>query len=165
MARSAPVIREKDLGAVSASEVFLGRYSLETQGKGFTIGQASRLSGLTTKTIRYYDAIGLVEPSRDANGYRLYYDAQLRQLKLIARGRQLGFSIEECRQLLSIAGNGIQWSSLQGDSERRAGRRSDELNALIAARLRDVEQKIATLINLKKQVQQFACVGETRSFR
>jgi DNA-binding transcriptional MerR regulator len=66
------------------------------------IGQASRASGLPAKTIRYYEDIGLVAPARRGNGYRAYSGAHLHNLQFLARARSLGFSIEDCRKLLSL---------------------------------------------------------------
>jgi MerR family copper efflux transcriptional regulator len=116
-----------------------------TKNREMSIGKVAKLTGLTTKTIRYYDAIGLVVSRRESNGYRLYYQAQVDQLKLIARGRLLGFSIDECRELLSIA------------AKRDDGHCSErELNLMVNARLRDVEEKIDALTDIKKQVEHFA---------
>ncbi len=66
------------------------------------IGSAARASGLTAKTIRYYEDIGLVTPKRNDNGYRAYTALQIDKLKFLQRARALGFTIVECRQLLSL---------------------------------------------------------------
>ncbi len=66
------------------------------------IGNASDQSGLPAKTIRYYEEIGLVKPSRAGNGYRDYSDKDQHKLSFLHRSRGLGFSIEECRQLLAL---------------------------------------------------------------
>lgn len=67
------------------------------------ISEVARRSGLTTKTIRYYEQIGLIEPaSRGANGYRQYETQTLGQLRFLARAREVGFNLEESRQLLEL---------------------------------------------------------------
>jgi MerR family transcriptional regulator, copper efflux regulator len=66
------------------------------------IGAAARRSGLPPKTIRYYEEIGLLTASRAANGYRDYSEADVQRLGFVQRARRLGFSVEECRQLLSL---------------------------------------------------------------
>ena len=66
------------------------------------IGQASEASGLPAKTIRYYEDIDLVRPARGANGYRDFSERDAHKLAFLARARSLGFSIEECRALLSL---------------------------------------------------------------
>jgi DNA-binding transcriptional MerR regulator len=66
------------------------------------IGVASEKSGLPSKTIRYYEDIGLVRPARTDNGYRDYSVADIHRLRFLQRSRSLGFSVDECRQLLSL---------------------------------------------------------------
>lgn len=66
------------------------------------IGGAAELSGLPAKTIRYYEDIGLVRPSRGGNGYRDFCKRDAHKLAFLGRARSLGFSIEECRTLLSL---------------------------------------------------------------
>jgi len=66
------------------------------------IGDVSRLSGLPAKTIRYYEDIGLVKPLRSHNGYRSFRDSDLHKLAFLGRARSLGFSIDDCRNLLAL---------------------------------------------------------------
>ena len=53
------------------------------------IGQAAERSGLPTKTIRYYEDVGLLQPARRANGFRDYGDRDVHDLRFIARARGL----------------------------------------------------------------------------
>ncbi|MBF9029056.1 Cu(I)-responsive transcriptional regulator [Rhodobacterales bacterium HKCCE3408] len=66
------------------------------------IGDVSQASGLPAKTIRYYEDIGLVLPLRGGNGYRDFRESDVHKLTFVSRARSLGFSIEECRMLLSL---------------------------------------------------------------
>ena len=66
------------------------------------IGDVSARSGLTAKTIRYYEDIGLVSPLRDTNGYRAFREKELHKLAFLSRARSLGFTIEDCRALLAL---------------------------------------------------------------
>ena len=66
------------------------------------IKDAAAATGLSPKTIRYYEDIGLIAPRRTANGYRRFSHADLDRLDFLARSRALGFSIEACRALLSL---------------------------------------------------------------
>ena len=66
------------------------------------IGEASERSGLPAKTIRYYEDISLVAPDRAENGYRDYSSSDVHRLRFLHRARNLGFSIDECRLLLSL---------------------------------------------------------------
>lgn len=66
------------------------------------IGDVSDITGLPAKTIRYYEDIGLVRAARGSNGYRAFSEADSHKLAFLARARSLGFSIDECRTLLSL---------------------------------------------------------------
>ena len=91
------------------------------------IGDASERSGLPAKTIRYYEDIGLLKPDRSENGYRDYSTADVHRLKFLQRSRSLGFSVEECRQLLS----------LYGDSHRE----SADVKAIAEVKLGEIDRK------------------------
>lgn len=66
------------------------------------IGQASTNCGLPAKTIRYYEDIGLIFPDRTDNGYRDFSETHMHKLAFLSRARGLGFTIEDCRTLLSL---------------------------------------------------------------
>ena len=66
------------------------------------IGEAEKATGLPAKTMRYYEAIGLVVPARLSNGYRDYSPVDVHRLRFIQRARGLGFSVEDCRGLLAL---------------------------------------------------------------
>ena len=112
------------------------------------IGQASRVSGLPAKTIRYYEDIGLVEPARRGNGYRAYSGAHLHNLRFLARARSLGFSIQDCRKLLS----------LYGDSHRA----SADVKKMAQAHIASIEEKITQLEGMKATLAGLvaACHGD-----
>src|SRR3546814_8181994 len=67
------------------------------------IGAAAKRSGLPSKTIRYYEDIGLVTPLRRDNGFRDYADRDVHDLRFIARARGLGFTVEPCRHLMALS--------------------------------------------------------------
>ena len=67
------------------------------------ISEAARRSGLSSKTIRYYEDIGLIAPARRGdNGYRQYESHAVEELKFLFRAREVGFDLEESRQLLEL---------------------------------------------------------------
>ena len=67
------------------------------------IGQAAKLSGLTVKTVRYYANIGLIMPLQDnQTGYRSFSEDDVAKLQFIGKARRFDFSINECRELLSL---------------------------------------------------------------
>jgi Cu(I)-responsive transcriptional regulator len=114
------------------------------------IGDASERSGLPAKTIRYYEDIGLLKPGRSGNGYRDYSTADVHRLKFLQRSRSLGFSVEECRQLLS----------LYGDSHRE----SADVKAIAQVKLGEIDRKIAELVSLRETLRHLVdhCHGDTR---
>jgi DNA-binding transcriptional MerR regulator len=72
--------------------------------KPLTISGLSRESGVNLETIRFYERSELLPPPRrSAAGYRHYDEADIRRLRFIRRGRELGFSLEEIRTLLGLA--------------------------------------------------------------
>ena len=114
------------------------------------IGDAAERSGLPAKTIRYYEDIGLLKPDRAGNGYRDYSTADVHRLRFLQRARSLGFSVEECRQLLS----------LYGDTHRE----SADVKAIATAKLDDIDRKIRELTGLKEMLRQLvdSCHGDHR---
>ncbi len=114
------------------------------------IGQAAQLSGLPAKTIRYYEEIGLVTPSRRDNGYREYGDADVHTLAFLHRARSLGFSVEECRTLLSLY--------------RDRHRASADVKSVAEGHLARIEGKIAELESLRRTLSHLieACHGDRR---
>ena len=114
------------------------------------IGAAAERSGLPTKTIRYYEEIGLLAPDRAENGYRDYSVADVHRLRFLQRSRGLGFSVEECRQLLS----------LYADTHRE----SAEVKALAEAKLAEIDRKIGELVELRAALSQLvaSCHGDAR---
>jgi len=114
------------------------------------IGEVSRASGLPTKTIRYYEDIGLVHPARGANGYRHFSAQDAHKLAFLGRSRSLGFSIEECRTLLS----------LYEDRDRA----SADVKTLAAEHLERIAHKIDELQALKSTLETLVtrCHGDDR---
>ncbi|MCF6199583.1 MAG: Cu(I)-responsive transcriptional regulator [Hyphomicrobiaceae bacterium] len=112
------------------------------------VGQAAKSAGLPAKTLRYYEEIGLVEPARLENGYRDYDEGDLSRLKFLSRARSLGFSISDCRALLSL-----------GDNQQRSSR---DVKAIASAHLENIEQKIAELRTMKKALAKLvsSCHGD-----
>lgn len=114
------------------------------------IGTASQKSGLPPKTIRYYEEIGLIRADRRMNGYRDYSEKDVRRLHFVHRARDLGFSVEECRQLLSLY-----------DDETRE---SAEVKAIAETKLKEIENRIAELTSLRNSLRHLVhnCHGDDR---
>ena len=74
------------------------------QRAGIQIGELSRRTGCNIVTIRYYEQIALLSaPARSAGRYRVYDTADVRRLAFIRRARELGFTLDEVRTLLSLS--------------------------------------------------------------
>ncbi len=114
------------------------------------IGDVSARTGLPTKTIRYYEDIGLVRPLRDANGYRRFRETDMHKLGFVGRARALGFSIEECRDLLALY-----------EDEERA---SADVRQIAIGHLEEIERKIAALSDMRDTLKGLvhACAGDQR---
>jgi len=114
------------------------------------IGDVAARTGLPTKTIRYYEDIGLVTPQRDANGYRRFREADMHKLGFVGRARALGFSIEECRDLLALY-----------EDEDRA---SADVRQIAIGHLEEIERKITALSDMRDTLKSLvhACAGDHR---
>lgn len=73
---------------------------------GMAIGKLAVIAATKVQTIRYYEEIGLIRPfARTEGGHRLYGPEDVRRLKFIRHARELGFGIEEIRELLHLSDN------------------------------------------------------------
>ena len=122
--------------------------SFSTSDSPITRGKLAARAGCHLETVRYYEKIGLLlPPERSAGGHRLYRAEDQRRLRFILRSRELGFSIEELRSLLSLA-----------DSDAYT---CGEVRDLTIDRLKDVKQKIADLRRLERTLVRISdeCCG------
>ncbi len=95
------------------------------------IGEAARLSGVSAKMVRHYEALGLLPTvARTEGGYRQYADSEVHSLRFIKRARELGFSIDEITQLLGLWRNRRRASA---QVRRIAQRHADDLAQRIEA--------------------------------
>jgi len=83
--------------------------SSNSAGAWLRVGELAKRTGLSVRALHYYDEIGLLSPPRHADSaYRLYGEAEIARLQQIASLRQLGFALEEIRELLSKPENSVQ---------------------------------------------------------
>lgn len=119
---------------------------------GYRIGQLAEISRVTTETIRYYEKIGLLPPPvRHANGYRVYRQDALRKLEFINRAKNVGFTLSEIGNLLSLS---------LGSKEK-----CRETEAQSRLKIGAIESKISELMGMKAALLQLAahCHGTNRA--
>lgn len=106
------------------------------------IGEAARRSGVSAKMVRHYESLGLLpQVHRSDSGYRQYSEAEVHTLRFIKRGRDLGFSMAEIAELVSLWNNRRRASA---SVRRIAQKHADDL----ARRIADMQAMQQTLAHL-----------------
>jgi MerR family copper efflux transcriptional regulator len=116
--------------------------------KALTIGRLATEAGVNLETVRYYERRGLLpKPPRSASGYRLFPAEAARRLRFIRRAQELGFSLSEIRELLSLR---VSRTSTKAEVKTRA-----------EAKLADIEARIKSLESMKKTLRKLTkvCIG------
>tara|TARA_Y100000766_G_C18838657_1_gene571845 strand:+ start:572 stop:937 length:366 start_codon:yes stop_codon:yes gene_type:complete len=100
--------------------------------------------------MHYYEEIGLVVPARRDNGYRDYSEADVHKLGFLQRARALGFSVDECRTLLTLY-----------EDQNRA---SVDVKRIATMHLQRIEAKLEELVSLRKVLAHLieCCDGDDR---
>lgn len=105
--------------------------------KPLTIGQVARRSGVGIETVRFYEREGLLaKPARTASGYRQFDEEVIARLKFIQRAKELGFTLNEIKELLSL--------------RVAPGISCDEVRTKAEDKITDIDGKIKTLQKMKK---------------
>ena len=115
------------------------------------IGQAAEKAGISAKSIRYYESVGLIaRASRRDNNYRDYGDQEIAELRFIHRARSLGFSVKEVGDLLAL------W--------RDRKRASQQVREVAQRHIDDIERKIAELQSMRATLNTLVakCHGDDR---
>lgn len=115
------------------------------------IGAVSKSSGVSEKKIRHYESIGLIpKASRSLSGYRTYTETDVHVLKFILRARNLGFSMEEIKKLVSL------WKNKK--------RQSQEVKKLAEKHIATLETKISELNSIVSTLKHLShcCQGDDR---
>jgi MerR family mercuric resistance operon transcriptional regulator len=116
--------------------------------KSLTIGRLATEAGVNLETVRYYERRGLLpRPPRSASGYRLFPAEATRRLRFIRRAQELGFSLGEIRELLSLRVS--------------RGSTSAQVKARAEAKLADIEARIKSLESMKNTLRKLTkiCAG------
>ena len=111
---------------------------MQTEGR-LTIGRLAQIGGVNLETVRYYERQGLIpKPPRTRSGYRVFPDEAPRRLRFIKRAQELGFSLSEIRELLSL--------------RMRPGTNRAAIRARADAKIADVDEKIRALEGIKREI-------------
>jgi len=113
--------------------------------KSLTIGHLAKQAGVNLETVRYYERRGLLpRPPRSASGYCLFPSDAAQRLRFIRRAQQLGFSLKEIRELLSLR---VSRTTTSRDIRARA-----------ESKIADIEAKIRSLDSMKKTLRKLTNV-------
>lgn len=111
------------------------------------IGELSGATATKVETVRYYEKIGLLpSPARTSGNYRSYGDAHLARLSFIRRARDLGFTLDQVRELLSLADDRAQSCAA--------------VDAIATAHLTEIDRKLADLQALRSELSRL--IGDCR---
>jgi DNA-binding transcriptional MerR regulator len=110
-----------------------------------TIGRLAEATGVKVETIRWYEKVGLMAaPARTVGNYRAYAPVDLARLSFIRRARDLGFSLDQVRALLDLA----------GQCDRRT------LDLIATEHLAEVDRKLADLTALRRELARLVSTCE-----
>ena len=122
--------------------------------KYLTIGQLANKAGVNIDTIRYYEKQGLIpKPSRRESGYRQYSEDSVKRILFIKRAKELGFSLKEISELLSLR---LDSRTKCGDVKKRADIKIAEIQGKIEA----LKRMRAALVRLVKACEENKQAGE-----
>ena len=111
--------------------------------ENFTIGQLAKKARVNVETVRYYERRGLIpEPPRRRSGYRQYSRDDVARIRFIKRAKELGFSLKEISELLS----------LRADPQTTCG----DVKGQAEAKIADIEGKVRALQRMKEALKKLA---------
>ena len=110
--------------------------------KAMTIGKVAQLSGIGIETVRFYEREGLIpKPPRRESGYRQYPEETIDRIRFIRRAKELGFSLKEIMELLSLH---IDPKATCGDIRKRAEEKIADIDGRIQS-LRKMKNALSKL--------------------
>ena len=115
----------------------------------WTIGEISARARVRVATMRYYERRGLVpRPPRSVSNYRLYPEDTVRRVRFIKRAQELGFSLKEIKELLTL--------------RAASGTRCEQVRERAAAKIKDIEEKVESLRAMRTALSRLIveCAGQ-----
>ena len=107
-----------------------------------SIAEVAKEFGVTTRTIRYYEELGLLYPQRTVSNIRLFGPADCAKLKLIVRGKQYGFNLEEIKEMVLLF-----------DQDRTGVKQLERTIEYGKNRVDEVDVKIRELQEMKSEME------------
>lgn len=117
----------------------------------FTITQLAKEFAITTRTIRYYEELGLLNPERTSNGRREYSRKERGKLKLIIRGKKLDFSLGEIKEMVQLFDTDPHDKVLIEKSLQFGQKKLNEIDE----KIKNLELLKLELLNFKKQFSEY----------
>ena len=114
------------------------------------ITEIAKKLNITTRTIRHYEEIGVIKANRLENNYRYFNAENINKLKFLVRARNLGFSLEECKELIKLFGN--------------SSRKSENVRDIAKNKLTKISKQIKELEDLKESLEWLVskCPGNSK---
>lgn len=115
---------------------------------GLKVGDVAKRAAVNLQTIHFYEREGLLpKPPRTTSNYRMYSEDAVRRVRFIKRAQELGFALKDIRELLSLRAT--------------PGSRCADIRQRAIAKLRDIDEKIATLQRMRKALTKLTaeCAG------
>ncbi len=106
----------------------------------YTISNLAEECDISTRTIRYYEEIGLIHPKRTDGGQRVYSRRDRARLRLILRGKRFGFSLEEIHEMITLF-----------DEDRTGEKQLEATIQYGKKKIKEVEEKIQDMMVVKSQ--------------
>ncbi|MGZ9815590.1 MerR family transcriptional regulator [Peribacillus simplex] len=108
----------------------------------YTISELAKEFGLTTRTLRYYEELGMLRPKRTETGKRVYGKKEYAQLKIIMRGKKYGFSLVEIKDIVLLF-----------DKDRTGIKQLEKTIETAGQKLNEINERIKELDGLKQDFE------------
>lgn len=106
-----------------------------------TISKVAEEFQVSTRTIRYYEEVGLLSPKRDTSGRRVLTTRDLAKMKLIMRGKKYGFTLEEIKEMVLLF-----------DKDRSGRKQLERTIEYGEEKLKEIDEKVAELLEIKEEM-------------
>ncbi|GEK32780.1 MerR family transcriptional regulator [Kurthia sibirica] len=110
----------------------------------YSITELAKEFDMTTRTIRYYEELGMLNPQRTASGQRVFSKVDRSKMKLILRGKRLGFSLKDIKEMVMLF-----------DTDSTGQQQLKTTLIFGEKKLQEIDDQVANLLLLKKEIEEF----------